>query len=779
MKNSNPLLQDVLLLANALAADAERRPEQWRQSLRLTCLWSAAIGMEEKAAARPSRGKNIGAQLRACFGPLLLNDYLLPEIDLPKGYAPPHCQPTELGFYYAELSGLAKAWSANEALRTNSRLRKERGTYFTPQAIAQTLLQELAEAGGLEELAWVCDPACGSGALLVELLRFFDREGKARPQCVGVDLDPIAIELARLALWEMADFQPDQIAAIRHNIKLGDALVGSPPPGVEHDPKHYPPGSRPFNWPEQFPAAFAQGGFDLVLCNPPWERIKTQAREVLALAAPAASKASHRAARERLIDAHAQGAELRQALTDARQHAAALSNYLRKSKSFPLSAHGDINTFALFSERSMQLLSPQGSAGLIVPTGLVCDYGHRHLFKAMRAKQAVATVLDFENRAEHFPAVDSRFRFSLIVLTPGRAGGGVGRAATLLNTPQDRLEPLRIWSLDTQEIELVNPESLTLPLFRDQRSAARALALHQLTRTERGHAHEWQLDFVRAFDMTHHAECFADQPSSEHSVPLYEGKLFWQHDGAHASFDSTPVKGRRAQANPTPRGEQASARPRFWVSHQKARERLPGAPGQPLLLLRALTNPTNQRTLVAAIVPWAAVGNSALIVNLPAKPELPIQRACLCGNFNALVLDDLARQKLSNTNLNMFALRQLPLLPWRSYLHPLLPEGPEAAQLIAERVGRLALRTQGLGPSDFGFSALEPAVDENERRRLKAQLDIAFGILYRVNLQELFELLEPGQGAFGALLRAAARRNQRPYRSYLIEAMDSLDQWAR
>ena len=62
-----------------------------------------------------------------------------------------------------------------------------------------------------------------------------------------------------------------------------------------------PAQARAFHWPLEFPDVMAAGGFDVVLGNPPWERIKLQEQEFFAARDPEIAKAPNAAARGRLI----------------------------------------------------------------------------------------------------------------------------------------------------------------------------------------------------------------------------------------------------------------------------------------------------------------------------------------------------------------------------------------------------------------------------------------------------------------------------------------------
>ena len=146
---------------------------------------------------------------------------------------------------------------------------------------------------------------------------------------------------------------------------------------------------RFFHWHLAFPDAFADGGFDVVLGNPPWERIKLQEQEFFAQRSPAIANAPNKAARERLIkkleasDAGAAEKLLYQEFVDAKRAAEAGSEFIRKGGFFPLTGVGDVNTYALFAEQFLNLVNETGRAGIIVPTGIATDDSTKAYFEAI------------------------------------------------------------------------------------------------------------------------------------------------------------------------------------------------------------------------------------------------------------------------------------------------------------------------------------------------------------------------------------------------------------
>jgi len=169
--------------------------------------------------------------------------------------------------------------------------RKEQGIYYTPKFIVDyivknTLGEKLKEVRSVHELnkIKVLDPACGSGSFLTKALetindkyKDFNAPGDQLTKTkilisniYGVDLDSQAVELAKLNLLIDALDKKAKLPDLTENIRNGNSLIS----GTEEELKKYFgknwQDKKPFNWEEKFPEVFAQGGFDVIIGNPPW-----------------------------------------------------------------------------------------------------------------------------------------------------------------------------------------------------------------------------------------------------------------------------------------------------------------------------------------------------------------------------------------------------------------------------------------------------------------------------------------------------------------------------
>jgi len=160
------------------------------------------------------------------------------------------------------------------------------------------------------------------------------------------------------------------------------------------------------------------GGFDVVLGNPPWERIKIQEKEWFAVHAPEIANAQNAAARRRMIKAlEVEDPAMYAAFQDEKRQPEGESHLVRDSDRYPLCGRGDINTYALFAETNRMIVGPTGRVGCIVPCGIATDDTTKYFFQDISRTRTLVSLTGFINEEQLFPAVLHNFKFCLLVLT--------------------------------------------------------------------------------------------------------------------------------------------------------------------------------------------------------------------------------------------------------------------------------------------------------------------------------------------------------------------------
>ena len=551
--------------------------------------------------------------------------------------------------------------------------------------------------------------------------------------------------------------------------------------------------ARVFHWPLEFPAQMtaANGrrrGFDVVVGNPPWERIKLQEQEFFAAREPEIARAANAAARGRLITKLKDAApgtrerRLYEEFEAARRAAEASSVLVRLTAEdggrFPMTGRGDVNTYALFAELSADLTSKRGRAGVIVPTGIATDAMTAPFFAALVTERRLGAVFSFENEEMIFPAVHHAMKFCLLIM---KAQGDANPTDFVFFARQPAVlsDANRRFTLSSEDMARLNPNTKTAPVFRSCADAELTAKIYTrvpiLVEEGKGAAGNlWGISFLRMLDMANDSGLFrtaaqlreasfvrdgkdwrppkaatpreevlalrsddggAPCGSLERYVPLYEAKMIHQFDHRWATFDGTDSRD-TSETEKTDVNYEST--PRYWVQEREVADRLSdkGWTRGWLLGWRDITNATNERTVVAAAFPRLACGDTLLLI-FPTVDDLRLS-AALAANLCSLSLDYSARQKIGGTHLKYNIFKQLSVLPPFAYT---------AADLdfIVSRTLELTYTSYSMTPfaRDMGYRGSPFAWNEDRRAHLRAELDAWYARAYGLTRDELRYILDP------------------------------------
>ncbi len=285
------------------------------------------------------------------------------------------------GIYEQYLEHLVKRAGKEVEVIPERGKRKAQGIYYTPKFVVRYIVENtlgpalrgkpLSEARKIR----ILDPACGSGSFLVEALGhlekhwreqkwtsqpkvgqegqqadFFDYVTKVQfltQNIDGVDLDAQAVEIAQLNLLLKALSQREHLPDLVKNIRQGNSLIS----GTEDELKGYFGDKwrdkKAFNWEQQFEDIMAEGGFDVIIGNPPYVRIQTLPRDE--------------------------------------------ADYYREHYQ---SAFGSFDVYILFLEQAIKLLKPGGRFGFITSGKfLKADYG-KEIRQILHQECTGETIID-------------------------------------------------------------------------------------------------------------------------------------------------------------------------------------------------------------------------------------------------------------------------------------------------------------------------------------------------------------------------------------------------
>ncbi|MCA9692540.1 MAG: N-6 DNA methylase [Myxococcales bacterium] len=535
------------------------------------------------------------------------------------------------------------------------------------------------------------------------------------------------------------------------------------------------------------------GGFDCVVVNPPWERIKLVEREYFAARAPHVAAARNAAARKRIIAALAREdpALWRQHLA-ARRRVEERSALIRGSGRYPLTSRGDLNTFSLFTELARSLSRPGGGVGLVVPAGLLTDASGRALLAALVRRGELRSALGFRETRRVFSGTDCRSPFALVTLRREASDAPI-ECAFGLRDVAELSAPGRSFHVTAGELARINPNTGGLPVFRSARDAAITRAIYDrvpVLQRERGEGGDpWGVKLLAMLHMANDSGRFVERGSSPardggeapRLVPLYEAKLIHQYDHRFATYErQTEAQARRGKcpelSDAAKRDREATARPRYWVDAAEVERRLPRRwRASWLLCWRDICRRGDRRSLIAAVIPRVAVADTLSL----ALPGRAADGACLLANLNALVLDYVARQKIVGAHLKFHALKQLPVLPPSTYEQP--PPWGGARTLgawVRARVVELVFTATALTgfARDHGWDGPPFPWDPERRAALQAELDAAYFALYGLGLDDAAHVLDSFEVLCAHELRTRGRYETR---ARTLEALDAIERAQR
>ncbi len=524
--------------------------------------------------------------------------------------------------------------------------------------------------------------------------------------------------------------------------------------------------ARAFHWPLEFPDVMQRGGFDVVLGNPPWEVMQLNEKEYFTNRHPEIALMVGSARKKAITELSATDPSTFTAFQLALRDSEAGNEFARESGRFSLTARGKVNTYALFSELFANLAGKIGRAGLIVPTGVATDASTSAYFASLVENRRLAQLVDFENRAGLFPDIDSRMKFCLLTLGPDEA---IANFAFFLTEPSQISEPERNFTLSVEQIARLNPNTKTAPVFRTKSDAILTTSIFMNSSsfvTDSGKdGNPWNASFhTRLWNMGEDAGWFStiDNPAQNGSSdiglklnegghglpiavrqsdgvrygPLYEAKTFHIFDHRWTSY---LLHSDQAQSmDPDSKiDNNVESLPRYWVPLKEIASRIEGQNwgNKWLFSVREITNATNERTVISAIMPLTAISHTATLIFIRGKA---VDSVCLLANFNSVPLDYCARQLLGGTHLTLSQIKQLPLIPPIFYSEPRLT-------FIVPRVLELTYTSHSLTPfaRDLGYDGPPFGWDENRRTSLRADLDAFYARAYGLTRDEVRYILDP------------------------------------
>lgn len=650
------------------------------------------------------------------------------------------------------------------------------------EAVADLTDTSIAEAHESKRLA---DSARNDVAPIHSLLSFWRALRWLVPGWPTAKLGKLKDDATRRALAELLSGRYNLAAAIH----AGQVAASSPDTDALNtllqQAMQLAREERFFHWQTAFPTVWrgGSGGFDAVIGNPPWDRIKLQEVEWLAERDLTIARQPRAADRKRLIaELEKKRAPLWQDYLAASERAVQQARVVRDSDDYPLLGGGDVNLYSLFVERATALVQPRGVVGLITPSGIAADKGASAFFRTLVETDGdgarLAALLDFENKKVFFPDVHASFKFCALVFGGAAQRFAQAECAFFLHHVDELADPARTLRLSGADFLRVNPNTGAAPIFRTRRDAELTTQIYArhpvlVNRSSGVEQKIWPLRYVTMFHMTNDSDKFITraellkqgwQPAplnrwvkgEAQALPLYEGKMvqMYDHRAADVVMNAANLHRPAQQEAIQDSVKQQPDRfpvPQYWVTEKEIQAALPAKEGGHgwALGFKEISAPTNMRSMIAALMPGVGFGNKVPIL-VPENLLLELaasNAAILLANLNAIAFDFVLRQKLQGQTINLFILEQLPVIAPADFEQ--IIGGVTIADFIRAEVLALTYTAHDMADfaRDMGYVDANGAVkapfvwNADDRAHRMARLDALFMYLYGLSADDAAYIL--------------------------------------
>ncbi len=635
--------------------------------------------------------------------------------------------------------------------------RKRSGSYYTPSdlsavSMSQQLFEMFINRNEMEvknaiESMKVIDFSSGTGSYLINYVISVKKIiednnlnidlGKILGNIYAVDVDFIALQIAKLELCIVCDYYTPR--DFSKNFILGNPLLENKFDKI-NDFEKYSYSAQGFIYHEKLALTnddlkvFPEEGFDLIMGNPPWEKIRLEEKSFFKPWSKEIGDSNKKDERSKLISGLQKISptlfsyydEFKSQIELARKHI---------KENFPLTGVGELNTYALFTELALKYKSNNGIIIYLVKSALVISPVYSKFFKELLNRKLLYASYDFINTNKIFE-IDSRERFVLLILKPN---SNVIKYKTNLKNPQDILK--EDIELDQRTLFLLNPETNMLPNIKQENDL---LFMKKIYANNKVFIEQFNdAKFGRIVHFTAHASDIFKQ-KCESNIAVYEGKFIDLYDGKYSTFEGVSDTLRytsKAQSRIMSIEEKVDLdrvpESRFFINKNRWTSLTKNYSEQFSLMWRSLTSATNKRTMIATILPHQPSSQSIQLLQIPNPTDL----IYLLAVFNSIVFDYVVKLKLSGIDMTQAIIKQMPIPDKAKLNKKMYFNGISATVIehIENRIYKLYENDIRLTNFNWQYATKEilDYVSEQERIKVIADLDIIISYLYDIEKNEL------------------------------------------
>lgn len=622
--------------------------------------------------------------------------------------------------------------------------RNKQGSYYSPVELAsyltKSVIDNYVKNNSIEDLnnARIIDFSCGSGIFLTEALRYIkellilsDKDLIDLIKNVyACDVDFIALEICKFNILDLLN-DNSVYCKLSSNFRQGNFLLET------------------FNEKDDYAKidAYLNGfiyhqdlsigvdfltEYDIILGNPPWEKIRFEEKSFYSNYISSLENVNFKSEIVKFINSSRfDNTTIEDYCNECKQQIEVAKKTIKKSTRFKASSVGELNTSNLFTEAAYNMISHNGTMGLIVKSSTVATTASKKLFD--KISNRILFIIDFINKRKYF-SIDGRERFSLLMLD-----GLKHNSFNLAMNIQDIKDvDSNLITVTRKNLRLLNPETGMIPNIASSKDLSTILSIYKKNDTIANIFPD--LKFGRLVHLTNHADDI-DKVEAPDNLSIYEGKFFSSFDGLFAGFNHIPYADRykaKAHAGRLSNEDKINhlyPESRFFIKTNKWKALSSSYHADYMLAWHSLTSATNNKACVATLLPFMPASQSVQFL-ISDSEEVLIYLSCL---FNSVVFDYLVKNKLTGIDLTQSFIKQIAIPNIDKAKQCLfLYNGEKHSALsllcsICKQILKEDRRLTGLWPKDITYNTNLPL----ERNQLLIMMDIIVTHLYDINGEQI------------------------------------------
>lgn len=591
------------------------------------------------------------------------------------------------------------------------------------------------------------DLSCGTGSFVLAVVDYVQNifnddilTSKVISNLYGFDIDPIAIQIVKVLLINSSK-DMGLTHVISKNFVLGNPLLNAE--DVDYGQKF-----------ELILSGFIYNNklgvnqeqyvehFDVVLGNPPWEKIRFEDKNFFSNYYPEIARINKSNERKiRIQELINTNPNLKNYYEDFTEGIESAKKQIKSNEILQKSSIGELNTNNLFTELAVRFIRKGGIIGLIIKSALINTAANKEIFNYLLDEKLIFSIDDYINRNKIFP-IDSRERFSVIIL---KKYAHEKFKLSMMQTEITDINNNNSVYMDKKILSTINPLNCMVPNISDKEDLVLLLKFYSKYKT-------FDLEYPnckygRLVHLTNHAE-FIQKDSDTDVVPIYEGKFIDNYDNKYSTFagmDESTCYAAKASARIMSIEEKEFSYPksRYYIKNSKWTEITKKYLHQYSVVWRSLTSATNNRTTIASILPHCPTIQSIQFLQYDDDVDTLL---IILALFNSIVFDYLVKLKLSGIDLTQTVIKQIPV-PNESEFNVVidfLGVNESIKKHVFVRIAKLYKNDERLHEL-FKDIYLENKVYyseiSEERTQIMLEIDCLIGLVYSLDKEEFIYIL--------------------------------------